>query len=119
MASSPLLWGRSQNWKGANDRIRVGVIGIRGMGQSHIQSFNALENVEVVAICDVDENLFDERIKKHFTDSGLNKPEKYTDLRRLFENKDIDAVSIVTPNRRRLLSRTLVAAPWGVISPSL
>ena len=61
MASTPLLWGSSQNWMGANDRIRVGIIGIRGMGQSHIQSFNALENVEVVAICDVDENLFDER----------------------------------------------------------
>ncbi|MCK4854787.1 MAG: Gfo/Idh/MocA family oxidoreductase [Bacteroidales bacterium] len=98
MASTTLLWGSSQNWKGANDRIRVGIIGIRGMGQSHIQNFNALENVEVVALCDVDENLFDERIKKHFTDNGLNKPEKYTDLRKLIENKDIDAVSIVTPN---------------------
>ncbi len=39
MASVPLLWGSSQHWKGANDRIRVGVIGIRGMGQSHIQGY--------------------------------------------------------------------------------
>jgi hypothetical protein len=45
MASSPLLWGNSHKWKGANDRIRIGVVGIRGMGQSHIQSFNALGNV--------------------------------------------------------------------------
>ena len=109
MASSSLLWGSSQNWKGANDRIRVGIIGIRGMGQSHIQNFNALENVEVVALCDVDENLFDERIKKHFTDNGLDKPEKYTDLRKLIENKDIDAVSIVTPNHWHTL-----AAIWAI-----
>jgi len=109
MASTPLLLGNSQNWRGANDRIRVGIVGIRGMGQSHIQSFNALENVEVVAICDIDENLFNERIKKHFIDNGLTKPEKYTDLRKLYESKDIDAVSIVTPNHWHTL-----AAIWAI-----
>jgi predicted dehydrogenase len=109
MASTPLLWGRHQNWKGANDRIRVGIIGIRGMGQSHIQSFNALENVEVVALCDVDENLFDERIKKHFTDKGLSRPRRYTDLRKLLNSQDIDAVSIVTPNHWHTL-----AAIWAI-----
>ena len=42
---------------GANERVRIGVIGIRGMGYGHIQGFSQLDNVEVVAICDIDENV--------------------------------------------------------------
>ena len=83
--------------KGANDRVRVAVIGIRGMGQSHIQSYSALNNVEVVAICDVDENLFPGVIQKHFTEKGLKQPETYVDMRKLYEDKSIDVVSVVTP----------------------
>lgn len=83
---------------GANDRVNVAVIGIRGMGQNHINSYQKLENVRVAALCDVDENLFAERIKKHFTDTGLPNPKIYIDIRKLLEDKDIDAVSIVTPN---------------------
>ena len=97
------------NWKGANDRVNVGVIGIRGMGQSHIQEYQKLENVQVAALCDVDENLFAERIKKHFTDKNLKEPLIYTDMRKLFENKDIDAVSVVTPNHWHAL-----AAIWAI-----
>jgi len=97
------------NWKGANDRVNVAVIGIRGMGQNHIQEYQKLENVEVAALCDVDENLFAERIKKHFTDKTLREPAIYTDMRKLFENKDIDAVSVVTPNHWHAL-----AAIWAI-----
>jgi predicted dehydrogenase len=96
-SNNPLLWGKNR-WKSANEKVRMGVVGIRGMGQSHIQSFNDLENVEVVAICDVDENLFDERIKKLFIDKGFAKPRTYIDIRKMLDDKDIDAISIVTPN---------------------
>jgi predicted dehydrogenase len=74
------------------------VIGIRGQGQSHISSYSNLKNARVAALCDVDSNLFGERIKSHFTDKGLAEPKTFTDLRKLYEDKDIDAVSIVTPN---------------------
>jgi len=103
------LWGTKQSWAGANDRVRVAVIGIRGMGQNHIKEFSSLENVEVAAICDVDENLFEERIKKHFLDKGKPKPKIYTDLRKLYEDQDIDAVTIVTPNHWHAL-----AAIWAI-----
>lgn len=96
-------------WRGANDRVNVAVIGINGMGQNHIQEYQKLNNVEVAAICDVDENLFAERVKKHFTDKNLKKPKIYTDLRKLFEDKDIDAVSITTPNHWHTL-----AAIWAI-----
>lgn len=94
---------------GANDRVNVAVIGINGMGQNHIQGYSKLKNVQVAALCDVDSNLFDERIKKHFTDKGLTKPKVYTDLRKLYEDKKIDAVSVVTPNHWHTL-----ASIWAI-----
>ena len=85
-------------WKGANDRVNIAVIGIRSMGQSHISGYSGLKNARVTALCDIDSNLFEERVKNLFTDKGLVKPKIYTDLRKLYEDKDIDAVSITTPN---------------------
>ena len=98
------LWGTSKNWAGANDRVRVAVVGIHGMGQTHIREFSALNNVQVAALCDVDENLFDERIKNYFIDQNRPKPKTYYDIRDLLEDKDIDAVSIVTPNHWHALA---------------
>lgn len=103
------LWGTSTAWAGANDRVRMAVIGIRGMGKSHIKSYQALPNVEVAALCDVDENMFPERVQNLFVKRGKRKPKLYTDIRKLLENKDIDAVSIVTPNHWHTL-----AAIWSI-----
>jgi len=103
LGTMPLILSNSQ-WKGANDRINVAVIGIRGMGQSHIRSYQQLKDVEVSAICDVDENLFADCLKTHYTDKGLRTPKTYKDMRRLFEDKTIDAVSIVTPNHWHALA---------------
>ena len=94
---------------GANERLRMAVIGVGGMGLAHIEGFQQLKNVEVAAICDVDENLFASRIKKHYTDKGLPEPKTYFDLRKLYEDKSIDAVSIVTPNHWHTL-----AAIWAM-----
>jgi predicted dehydrogenase len=96
-------------WKGANDRVNIAVIGIRGQGESHIAGYSASANSRVVALCDVDGNLFNERIKRHFTDKNLPKPRLYTDLRKLFEDKDVDAVSVVTPNHWHAL-----ASIWAI-----
>jgi len=102
LAVAPMLL--NPGWKGANDRVNVAVIGIRGQGLSHISGYSNLKNANVVALCDVDSNLFEERIKKYFVDKGLPKPKTYTDLRKLYEDKDIDAVSIVTPNHWHALA---------------
>ncbi len=91
-------------WRGANDRVNVAVIGIRGMGQNHISEYQKLKNVEVAALCDVDENLFASRVKKHFTDKGLREPTLYKDLRKLYEDNSVDAVSVVTPNHWHTLA---------------
>jgi predicted dehydrogenase len=94
---------------GANERVHVGVIGIHGMGQNHIQGYSRLRHVRVAALCDVDSNLFGERIQKHFTAKGLAKPKVYTDMRKLYADKSIDAVSVVTPNHWHSL-----AAIWAI-----
>jgi predicted dehydrogenase len=91
-------------WKGANDRVNIAVIGIRSMGQSHISGYTGLKNARVAALCDIDSNLFEERVKNLFSDKGFAKPKIYSDLRKLFEDKDIDAVSITTPNHWHALA---------------
>ncbi len=102
--ASSLLLGTGRGWAGANDRIRIGVVGIHGMGQTHIEEFSKLANVQVAALCDVDENLFPEIVRKHFTDRGREKPRTFFDLRRLYDDKDIDAISVVTPNHWHALA---------------
>ena len=104
-----MLWGTRRAWAAANDRVRVAVVGIHGMGQSHIQAYQALPNVEVAALCDVDANLFAPVIKRHFTGKNLKAPKTYTDLRKLYEDKEVDVVSIVTPNHWHTL-----AAIWAI-----
>lgn len=91
------LWTPFNSWAGANDRIRVAVAGIHGQGGSHIRNFARLKNVEVVALCDVDENQFPKRLKE-MEEKGLKKPKLYTDIRKLLDDKDIDVVSFATPN---------------------
>lgn len=99
----------NNNWKGANDRVNIAIIGIRGMGMLHTEAFQSVKGVEVRAFCDVDANLFPERVKKYFTNKGLREPKLYQDLRKLYEDKEIDAVSIVTPNHWHAL-----AAIWAI-----
>lgn len=108
-ATGALLTGHPRAWAGANDRVRLAVAGIHGMGQSHIAAYNALPNVQVAALCDVDENLFPEVIAKHFTKKNLPAPKTYTDIRKMLEDKEIDGFSVVTPNHWHTL-----AAIWGI-----
>ncbi|NLT78114.1 MAG: gfo/Idh/MocA family oxidoreductase, partial [Planctomycetes bacterium] len=50
--------------RGANDAVRVGVIGLRGQGSNHIKWFSAIPGVRVVAICDADRAILDREAKK-------------------------------------------------------
>jgi predicted dehydrogenase len=81
---------------GANDRIRIAVIGLRGRGWDHVKGYHPIPGVEIAYFCDVDENV----LRKRCADAeamGI-KPQTYIDVRKLLENKDVDAVSIATPN---------------------
>jgi len=83
--------------RGPNEELRVAVVGINGQGCTHIRNHNKDDNVRVVTICDVDERLFGERIKIA-TDMGAPAPKTETDVRNVIDDKDVDIVSIATPN---------------------
>ncbi len=72
-------------------------MGIRGRGLDHIRSFSALPNVEVGALCDVDQAVMETRVRD-LEKLGQRKPATYTDIRKLLEDKSIDAISIASPN---------------------
>lgn len=82
--------------RGANDALRVAVAGIRGRGGGLAREFNDLNNVRVVAVCDVDQSALDKRVKEF---KGRNmKVTGYGDYRRMLEDKSIDIVAIATPD---------------------
>ncbi|MGB5190349.1 MAG: gfo/Idh/MocA family oxidoreductase, partial [Robiginitalea sp.] len=57
----PMLWAQPGQLVGANDRIRLGLIGCNGMGFSNLSSFMRHPEVEVAALCDVDTRVLDRR----------------------------------------------------------
>lgn len=82
---------------GANDRVRVGVCGIRGQGFTHVEEYSRIPNVEVAAVCDVDETIMAGRLAD-MARMALPAPKTYGDIHNLLDDKSIDAVSIATPN---------------------
>jgi len=82
---------------GANDRVRVAICGVRGRGNDHIHGFSRVPGTEIAALCDVDESVLNRRLGD-IEKMGLAKPKSYIDVRKLLEDKDIDAISIATPN---------------------
>ena len=85
----------------ANDDIRLGVIGLggqggMGQGKYHIKLFSQIPGVRVVAICDVDKDVVAEEVKK-FKERD-EKVDTYADVRKLLEDKNIDAISTASPN---------------------
>lgn len=79
-----------------NDRINVGLIGANNMGWQDAKSFMKIPEVNLVAVCDVDQNVIDKRVAE-VSEAGL-KVKTYTDYRKLLDNKDIDVVIIGTPD---------------------
>lgn len=82
---------------GANDRVRMAVLGVHGRGKSHIKGFQEQENVEIVTLCDPDKNVLQERAQS-FQDTYGKKVKLEQDLRKVLDDKKIDAISIATTN---------------------
>jgi predicted dehydrogenase len=95
---------------GASDRVAVAILGIRGQGNALKRGFARLPGVEVRTLCDPDANLFAARVSdERLADVPGFKPGTVQDLRRVFDDKDIDAVVIATPNHWHAL-----ATIWAV-----
>jgi predicted dehydrogenase len=85
---------------GSNDRINLAVIGIRGQGGTHINSWCTLtenRNIRLKTLCDTDEQYFAEKSKTVVDKTGV-KPVTEWDMRKVFDDKEINAVSFAVPN---------------------
>lgn len=92
---------------GANEDIRMAVIGFNQRGQDHIAAWTKMQGVRLTALCDVDSAVLNASVKK-LSDKGQT-VEGFTDIRKLLESKNVDAISIATPNHWHAL-----AAVWGM-----
>ena len=87
---SPRSWA---SVRGANEDVRIAVVGLNGRGGTHLEEgYNLIKGVRIVGLCDVDSDVLNQRGSK------LEGAQKFQDFRKLLESKEIDAVSIATPN---------------------
>ena len=82
------------------DIVRVGFVGVGGMGGAHVRNFLGLEGIEIVALCDID-SARNEEVSSWVTDDGRAPPAMYgrheTDFVRMCETEDLDLVFTATP----------------------
>jgi predicted dehydrogenase len=94
-----------------NNEIRLGVVGFRSRGRDHYREFARIPGVKVAFLCDVDQRLFPGAVKE-VESLGGNRPETFVDLRKMLERKDLDAISIATPDHWHAL-QTIWACQAG------
>ncbi len=92
--------------EGANSDIRIAVVGFNGRGQDHIGNYLKLPGVRIVALCDVDQKVLDKGVAQ-LKEKG-HEVTPFRDIRKLLESKEVDAISIATPNHWHSLG-----AIWG------
>jgi len=92
---------------GANDTIRLGFIGVGGMGSGLLNIFKGMPDVSVAALCDVYEPHL---LKAKAAAGGM--PDTYGDFRRILDRKDIDAVVVATPDHWHAIP-TILACQAG------
>nr|MBD3622732.1 Gfo/Idh/MocA family oxidoreductase [Sunxiuqinia sp.] len=100
--------------KGANDRIRVAVLGVNGRGKDHIEEIMGLAksaNVEVASLCDPDMAVLQERASEFQRKYG-KKIAIEQDFRKTYDDHSIDAVALATPNHWHAL-QTIWACQAG------
>jgi predicted dehydrogenase len=110
---------------GANDRVRLGCIGIGYRGVQVLNAFLTHKDAEIVALCDVYEPYLNgqfDKIHPHFKELTYRVPsklpdfggpvERHKDFRRIIDKKDIDAVIIATPDHWHAV-QTIMACDAG------
>ena len=100
-AGTAALSFTAKSWSqvmGSNDAVRVAQIGFRSQGAGHLGTLTKMKGVRVVALCDVDQKVLEAKARE------LGNVQTYSDMRKLFENKDVDAVSIAIPNHWHALA---------------
>jgi predicted dehydrogenase len=97
---------------GANDRVNLGIVGLGGRGRDHINNYSSLDpDCRIAAVCDVNQAARERAVAQIKKLKGAD-AKQYPDMRAMFESKELDAVSIATPNHWHALA-TLWACQAG------
>ncbi len=108
-ASSPSLHGEEEKSTGRpSNRVRVAVLGCRIRGKQHVQELSRLPDCEIAYVCDPDRDLAGELAATVEEKQG-RAPSAVQDMRRVFDDKSVDAVFIAAPNHWHAL-----AAIWAM-----
>jgi len=100
-ASTVRVWG-------ANDKVNVGIVGLGGRGTSHLNTYTNLAEAQVIGLCDVNQAAR-ERAQATLARKNLEKAMEFEDMRQMFADPKVEAVSIATPNHWHAL-----AAIWAM-----
>ncbi|HWB83278.1 MAG TPA: Gfo/Idh/MocA family oxidoreductase [Bryobacteraceae bacterium] len=111
MSTAAAVTAGTRVMKSANNTVRIATIGIGGRGHSHLQEWTSLPNVDLVAIADVDDSHLANGVKM-VTGKGKPAPKTYKDMRKILDDKSIDAISIASPNHWHTL-QTIWACQAG------
>ena len=87
-----------------SERLRVAVMGVRGRGKGLASEFASIKEVQVVAVCDADENVMPPVVKVVEEKQGNSPPRAEKDVRKLIDDKSIDALVIAAPNHWHALA---------------
>jgi len=97
IGSAAALGASASVFGAASDIVRVAVVGIGGRARDHIAGLIREPNVEIVALCDIDDSHLDKG-QKQIAAADQKAPKNYRDVRKLLEDKSIDAITIAAPN---------------------
>ena len=107
VAASSTALAAANRVLGANDKIRCAVLGVNDRGQSHCNGLQPLDNVEVTTLVDPDLEIGRQRAGEFEAKFG-HRPKVVQDMRRVLDDKDIDVITVATPNHWHTL-----AAIWA------
>lgn len=97
-ATAVTAW-TARSWSqvaGANEAVRVGVVGFNGQGRTHLENLRKIPGVRIVALCDADSTVLQREANE--AQKRNETVQTYTDVRELLANKDVDAITTATPN---------------------
>ncbi|MEW4452957.1 Gfo/Idh/MocA family oxidoreductase [Bremerella sp. JC817] len=106
-ATAMTTFTSSPSFAAANDELRVVVVGVNGIGRTHLNGFSQISGVRVVGACDVDSAVLGQRAEEH-QKKFQQKLKTYNDMRRVLDDPDVDAVVLAIPNHWHALGTV-----WG------
>ncbi|HCC58995.1 MAG TPA: gfo/Idh/MocA family oxidoreductase [Solibacterales bacterium] len=102
-AAAALAAGAASPLRGANDRVNLAIVGLGGRGRDHIEEYSKLPDARIAAVCDVNQEAL-ERGQAQVLKLTGSKPKGYADMRQVFDDKEIQAVSMPLPNHWHALA---------------